>query len=112
MWRYGVLTKGMHVYRAIKRLCAPDDYNTVSSPFTVLLCTPRSTSPVGIVTGYGLDGPGIESRWGRRVFAHVQTDPGAHPDSCTIGTGYFPGVKRPGHGADHPPPPSAEVENE
>jgi hypothetical protein len=28
------------------------------------------------------------------------------------GTGYFPGVKRPGGGADHPPPPSAEVENE
>jgi hypothetical protein len=23
----------------------------------------------------------------------------------------FPGVKRPGRGADHPPPPSAEVEN-
>jgi hypothetical protein len=24
----------------------------------------------------------------------------------------FPGVKRPGRGADHPPPPSVEVENE
>jgi hypothetical protein len=24
----------------------------------------------------------------------------------------FPGLKRPGRGADHPPPPSAEVENE
>jgi hypothetical protein len=49
---------------------------------------------------------------GARLFAHVQTDPGAHPASCTMGTGYFPGVKRPGRGADHPPPPSAEVENE
>jgi hypothetical protein len=28
-----------------------------------------------------------------------------------MGTGVFPGVKRPGRGADHPPPPSAEVEN-
>jgi hypothetical protein len=32
--------------------------------------------------------------------------------SCTMGNGSFPGVKRPGRGADHPPPPSAEVENE
>jgi hypothetical protein len=43
---------------------------------------------------------------------HVQTGPGAHPASCTMGTGSFSGVKRPGRGADHPPPPSAEVENE
>jgi len=27
----------------------------------------------------------------------------------TMGTGSFPGVKRPGRGVDHPPPPSAEV---
>jgi hypothetical protein len=50
---------------------------------------------------------------GERFFAHVQTDPGAHhPASCTMATGSFPGVNRPGHGADHPPPSSAEVENE
>jgi hypothetical protein len=35
--------------------------------------------------------------------------PGAHPASCTMGTGSFLGVKQPGHGADHPPPSSAEV---
>ena len=29
---------------------------------------------------------------------------GPSPVSCTIGTGSFPGVKRPGRGADHPPP--------
>jgi hypothetical protein len=44
-----------------------------------------------------------------RYFAHVQTGPGAHPASCSMGTGTFPGVKRPGRGADHPPPSSAEV---
>jgi hypothetical protein len=60
-------------------------------------------SSVGITTGYGLDGPGIESRWGARLFAHVQTGPGAHPASCTVGTRSFPGVKRPGRGAAHPP---------
>jgi hypothetical protein len=50
-------------------------------------------SVVGIVTGYRLDGPGIESRWGARFSALVQTGPGAHPASCTMGTGFFPGVK-------------------
>jgi hypothetical protein len=49
---------------------------------------------------------------GARFFAHVQTGRGAHPASCTMGTGSFPGVKWPGRGADHPPPSSAEVENE
>ena len=28
----------------------------------------------------------------------------------TMGTGYFPGVKRPGRGVNHPPPSSAKVE--
>jgi hypothetical protein len=44
-----------------------------------------------------------------RFFAHVQTGPETHPTSCTMGTGSFPGVKRPGRGAEHPPPSSAEV---
>jgi hypothetical protein len=69
-------------------------------------------SSVGIATGYGLDGPGIESRWEARFFAQVQTGPEAHPASCTMGTGSFPGVKRPGRGAYHPPPCSAEIRKE
>jgi hypothetical protein len=47
-----------------------------------------------------------------RFFAHVQTGPEAHPASCTLGTGSFPGVKRPGRGVDHPTPSSAKVEKE
>ena len=47
-------------------------------------------------TGYGLDGPGIECRWGARFSAPVQTGPGAHPDSCTMGTGSLPGVEAAG----------------
>ena len=50
-------------------------------------------SSVGKVTGYGLDGPGIESRWVARFSAPVQTGPGAHAASCTMGNGSFPGVK-------------------
>ena len=47
-------------------------------------------SLVGIANGYGLDGSGIESRWGARFSVPVQTGPGAHPASCTVGTGSFP----------------------
>jgi len=43
--------------------------------------------------GYGLDSPGIESRWGARFSAPVQTGLGAHPSSCTMGTGSLPEVK-------------------
>jgi hypothetical protein len=49
---------------------------------------------------------------GARFFAYVQTGPGAYPASYTMGTGSFPVVKRPGRGADHPPPTSAGVKNE
>ena len=55
-------------------------------------CWPGSS--VGIATGYGLYGPGIESRWGARFSAPVHTGPAAHSASCTIGTESFPGVKR------------------
>ena len=54
-------------------------------------CGPGSS--VGIATGYGLDSPGIKSRWGARFSAPVQTGPGAHPASLTMGTVSFPGVK-------------------
>jgi hypothetical protein len=46
---------------------------------------------------------------GGRFSALVQTDPGAQPVSYTMGTGSFPGVKRPGHGVDHPPSYRAEA---
>ena len=50
-------------------------------------------SSVGIATGFGLDSPGIESTWGARFSAPVQTGPGAHPASCTRDTRSFPVVK-------------------
>jgi hypothetical protein len=46
---------------------------------------------------------------GEKFSAPVQNGPGAHPDSYTMGTGSFPGVKRPEHGIYHPPPSSAEI---
>jgi hypothetical protein len=76
--------------------------------FVLLYCGPGSS--VGVATGYGKDGPGIESRLGARFSAPVQTGPGAHPASCTTGTGSFPGVES-GRGGDADPslPSSAEV---
>ena len=55
---------------------------------------------VGIATRYGLGGPGIEFRWGAIFSTPVQTRPGAHSASYTMGTASFPGVKRPGRGVD------------
>ena len=60
-------------------------------------------SSVGIATRYGLEGLGIESRGGSRFSSPLQTGPGAYPASYTRGTGYFPRVKQPGSGVDHPP---------
>ena len=58
---------------------------------------------VGIVTRYGLGGPGIESRWGRD-FPHPSRKalrPTQPPIQEVLGLS--PGVKRPGGGIDHPP---------
>ena len=51
-----------------------------------------SGSSVGIATELRVGRSGIESRYGRD-FPPVQTGPGAHPTSCKMGTGSFPGVK-------------------
>ena len=67
-------------------------------------------SSVGIATRYWLDGPGIESRWGRDfphpyrpVLEPTQPPVQLVPDLSR-------GVKRPGRGVHHPPPSKAEVE--
>ena len=63
-------------------------------------------SSVGTATRYELDGSVIESRGsgvGAKFSARVQTDPGAHTASYTIGTGSLPGEKRPERDVDHQP---------
>ena len=57
-------------------------------------------SSIGMATLYCLDGPGIEN-----FPAPVQTGPGTHPASYTMGTGSPPEVKQMGRGVHHPPPP-------
>jgi hypothetical protein len=64
---------------------------------------------VGIAIGYGLDGPGIESRWGRD-FPHVSRPSWGPPRLLYNGYRVFPGGKeRPGRDADPSPLFSAVV---
>jgi hypothetical protein len=46
---------------------------------------------------------------GTSFSAPVQNGLGAHPASCTMGIGCFPGGKRKGRGVEQPPSFSAEV---
>jgi hypothetical protein len=87
---------------ALKNVAVPLFY--ISYPHNV-----GRDSSVGIVTRYGLDGPGIESRWGRDFSAPVLIGPGAHPASYTMDTGSFPGENWPGRGLYHPPTSSTQV---
>ena len=48
---------------------------------------------------------------GGEISVPFQTDPGAYTASCKMGTGSFPGIKRPGRGADLPSSSNAEVAN-
>jgi len=65
-----------------------------------------------VATGYGLDGPGIESRRGK-TFHTCPDRPWGQPSLVYKGYGVFPGGKeRPGRDADPSPPSSALVNKE
>jgi len=71
-------------------------YGVKSWPCAQLLCGPGSS--VCIATGYGLDGPGIESRWGGgEIFRTCPDRPWGPPSLLYNGCRVFPGGKeRPG----------------
>jgi hypothetical protein len=79
---------------------------------SILLSLSRVSS-VSIVFDYGLDDRAIAVRSpaGANDFSSslcAQTGSGAHPASCTMGTG----GARPGRDADYSPPSNAKVVNE
>ena len=61
------------------------------------------------ITSYGAGDSLLVGRSGDRIpvgarfSTPVQTGPGVHPVSYTIGAWSAPGVNRPGRGVDHPP---------
>jgi len=66
-------------------------------------------SSVGIATAYGLDGPGIESRWGE-IFRTCPDRPWGPPSLLYNVYRVFPGGKvRPGRDANPSLPSSPEV---
>jgi hypothetical protein len=85
----------------------------------IIIIMGSRVSSGSVVSDYGLDDRaiGVRSPAGAEDFSYsicIQTGSGAHPASCTMGTGGpFPGGKaRPGRDADHSPPSSAEDVNE
>ena len=79
------ITEVQSAYSAVRTECL---YNT--DRFCFLFCVPCSS--VSIATELRAGRSGIESRWGRD-FPPLQTGPGAHPASCKMSAGSFPGVK-------------------
>ena len=112
--KWGPIRRNWFVHLPTKRICMTwIELNRTS------LSLFQPTNSQIYFTILSLYGPGWLSRYsdslragrsgdripvGARFSAPVQTSPGAYPASCTMGTGSFPGVKRPGRGADHPPP--------
>jgi hypothetical protein len=64
---------------------------------------------VGMETHYGAGRSGDRIPVVTRFSALVLTGPGNHSASYTMGTGSFPGLKRPGRGVDHLPTSTIEV---
>jgi hypothetical protein len=77
-------------------------------------CEPRSSVIQCLATDWtaGVRSPTEAEDFSSNIC--VQTGSGAHPASCTVGTGgsLSGGKARPGRDADHSPPSSAEVKKE
>jgi hypothetical protein len=83
----------------------------IDTPALYMVNIPSSgpNGSVGIATGYGLDGPSIESRWGE-IFHTCPDRPWGPSRLLYSGYRVFPGGrKRPGRDADSSPPSSAVV---
>jgi hypothetical protein len=85
----------VHAFRALSLILSPS--------FRISHHIPLCTSPPYV--HHGLDGQGIESRWGTRFSAPVYNGPGAQPASYAVSTGCSPGV-------DHAPHLAPRLEKE
>jgi hypothetical protein len=62
-----------------------------------------------LATGWTVQG---SNSGGDKIFRSHPDQPWGPPSLLYNGYQVFPGVKQPGHGADHPPPSSNKVTNE
>ena len=89
----------------IRQVCLANSVGYEQRPITIFLRSLHwhggGDSSVDIATGLRDRRSGDRIPVATRFSAPVQTNPGAHPTSCTMGTGSLPGVKRPGRSADH-----------
>jgi hypothetical protein len=105
------MTRGQFKFHGIK----------LSVPWKIRYCPPSWWIQIKSCHGsdYELNDRaiGVRSPAGAKDFSsslYVQTGSGAHPASCTIGTGgpFSGGKARLGRDAEHSPPSTAEVVNE
>jgi hypothetical protein len=70
-------------------------------------------SAVGMATGYGLNsrGNGVRVPVGAKFFSSRSVSGQSQPPIQWVQGDLPPGVKRPGHEADHSPPANAELKN-
>jgi len=101
--------RSLGIFRGVKYREAMNMYRIVVGVLLDVRGTRGPGSVVGIATGYGLDGPGIESWWGE-IFRISPDWPWGPPSLLYNGYRIFPGGKeRPGRDADSSPPSSAVV---
>jgi hypothetical protein len=111
-----------HLYSFVVALFKADAHSHLCELYVLLCYYQVAVSWVAqsvwcLATGWTTGRTTFDPRQRRKDFYSslcVQTGSGAHPASCTMGTGgTFPAVKAwPRRDADHSPPSSAEVENE
>jgi len=81
-----------HLWLSLNRRCITGCISYMTLMVTVSTIAEGRCSSVGIATELRAGRSWIESRWGRD-FPPVQTGPGAHPPSCKMRIGSFPGVE-------------------
>jgi hypothetical protein len=99
------------MFNVQKRMCLSDGRYT-SNRFHVATSsptTPPTRSLQSKAAWYGLDGPGIESRWGDILRTLPDRNLGSPTLQCNGYLVSFPGVKRPGCGVDNASLSSVEV---